>query len=191
VRLGQSLRATAAHSTLVLDDTNSTAVLIRGRLGAGVSEVEVDRRQVPGEGGRRGATRIEAAHDGYAARFGLTHRRTLLLRDDGGELLGEDLLAPSGRRGKRGKIGFAIRFHLAPGIAASLGEDGKGVGLALPDGSHWQFRSGSKDDGVRVTLDDSLWTDGQGRPHGTRQIVIQGMVSRGGGSFAWLFKRMG
>ena len=191
VRLAQSLRATAAHSTLVLDDTNSTAVLIRGRLGAGVSEVEVDRRPIPGEGGRRGATRIEAAHDGYAARFGLTHRRTLMLRDDGGELLGEDLLAPSGRRGKRGKIAFAIRFHLAPGVEPFVGEDGRGVGLALPDGSHWQFRSGSKDDAVRVALDDSLWTDGQGRAHATRQIVIHGMVSRGGGSFPWLFKRMG
>ena len=191
VRLGQALRATAAHSTLVLDDTNSTAVLINGKLGAGVSEVEVERRQAPGEGGRRGATRIEAAHNGYAPRFGLTHRRTLLLRDDGGELVGEDLLVPSGRRGKRGKIGFAIRFHLAPGVEPYLSDDGRGVTLALPDGGHWQFRSGAKDDGVRVAIDDSLWADGQGRAHATRQIVISGMISRGGGSFAWLFKRIG
>ena len=37
-----------------------------------------------------GATRLEAAHNGYAARFGLTHRRILILRDDGTELRGED-----------------------------------------------------------------------------------------------------
>ena len=190
VRLAQGLRATAAHSTLALDDTNSTAVLINGRLGAGVSEVEVDRRQVVADAGRRGATRIEAAHDGYAPRFGLTHRRILLLRDDGGELVGEDQLVPSGRRGKRGKVAFAIRFHLAPGVEPYLSEDGHGVALALPDGSHWQFRSGAKDDGVQVALDDSLWVDGQGRPQATRQIVIHGMVSRGGGSFPWVFKKM-
>ncbi|MDP3675983.1 MAG: heparinase II/III family protein [Novosphingobium sp.] len=190
VRLAQGLRATAAHSTLTIDDTNSTAVLINGRLGAGVDEVEVERRQVPGEGGRRGATRIEAAHDGYAPRFGLTHRRILLLRDDGGELVGEDQLVPSGRRGKRGKVGFAIRFHLAPGVEPYLSEDARGVALALPDGSHWQFRSGGKSDGMRVAIDDSLWADGQGRPHATKQIVISGMVSRGGGSFPWVFKKM-
>ena len=190
VRLAQGLRATAAHSTLALDDTNSTAVLINGRLGAGVSEVEVERRQVVADAGRRGATRIEAAHDGYAPRFGLTHRRILLLRDDGGELVGEDQLVPSGRRGKRGKVGFAIRFHLAPGVEPYLSEDGRGVALALPDGSHWQFRSGAKDDGVRVALDDSLWADGQGRPQATKQLVIHGLVSRGGGSFPWVFKRM-
>ena len=190
VRLAQGLRATAAHSTLTLDDTNSTAVLFNGRLGAGVTEIEVDRRQVAADAGRRGATRIEAAHDGYAPRFGLTHRRILLLRDDGGELVGEDQLVPSGRRGKRGKVAFAIRFHLAPGVEPYLSEDGHGVALALPDGSHWQFRSGAKDDGVLVALDDSLWADGQGRPQATRQIVIHGMVSRGGGSFPWVFKRM-
>ena len=190
VRLAQGLRATAAHSTLTLDDTNSTAVLINGRLGAGVSEVEVDRRQVIADAGRRGATRIEAAHDGYAPRFGLTHRRILVLRDDGGELVGEDQLMPSGRRGKRGKVGFAIRFHLAVGVEPYLSEDGRGVALALPDGSHWQFRSGAKDDGVQVALDDSLWADGQGRPHATKQMVIHGMVSRGGGSFPWVFKKM-
>ena len=190
VRLAQGLRATAAHSTLALDDTNSTAVLINGRLGAGVSEVEVDRRQVVADAGRRGATRIEAAHDGYAPRFGLTHRRILSLRDDGGELVGEDQLVPSGRRGKRGKVGFAIRFHLAPGVEPYLSADGHGVALALPDGSHWQFRSGAKDEGVEVMLDDSLWADGQGRPQATKQMVIHGMVSRGGGSFPWVFKKM-
>ncbi len=190
VRLAQGLRATAAHSTLALDNTNSTAVLINGRLGAGVSEVEVERRQVAADAGRRGATRIEAAHDGYAPRFGLTHRRILVLRDDGGELVGEDQLIPSGRRGRRGKVGFAIRFHLAPGVEPYLSEDSRGVALALPDGSHWQFRSGAKDDGVQVALDDSLWADGQGRPHATRQLVIHGMVSRGGGSFPWVFKKM-
>ena len=190
VRLAQGLRATAAHSTLVLDNTNSTAVLINGRLGAGVSEVEVERRQVAADAGRRGATRIEAAHDGSAPRFGLPHRRILVLRDDGGELVGEDQLIPSGRRGRRGKVGFAIRFHLAPGVEPYLSEDSRGVALALPDGSHWQFRSGARDDGVEVALDDSLWADGQGRPQATRQIVIHGMVSRGGGSFPWVFKKM-
>ncbi|MFC4293811.1 heparinase II/III family protein [Novosphingobium tardum] len=195
VRLAQGLRATAAHSTLALDDMNSTAVLINGRLGAGVSEVEVDRRAISGENGPGqksiGATRIEAAHDGYAARYGLTHRRILMLRDDGTELLGQDQLVPVGRRGRRGKVAFAIRFHLAPGVEPFLSEDGQGAALQLPDGSHWQFRSGGGAEGGELSIDDSLWADGQGRPVGTRQLVIQGLVSRGGGSFSWLLKKMG
>jgi len=185
-RLEQALRATGAHSTLTIDDANSTAVLINGRIGSGVSEVEVDRRTISGERGS-GAVRLEASHDGYAARYGLTHRRILILRDDGTELRGEDLLVPARGKGARGKVAFAIRFHLGPGIEVGVSPDGQGVGLALPDGTYWQFRAGGGD----VAVEESLWVDGHGRPVGIRQIVVQGMVSRGGGNFAWLLKKMG
>lgn len=185
-RLEQALRATAAHSTLVLDDVNSTAVLINGRIGSGVSEVEVDRRTLAGERGA-GATRLEASHDGYAGRYGLTHRRILILRDDGTELRGEDVLLPTKGKGGRGKVSFAIRFHLGPGIEVGQSPDGQGVGLALPDGSYWQFRAG----GGEVAIEESLWADAHGRPVGIQQIVVQGLISRGGGNFAWVFKKMG
>jgi uncharacterized heparinase superfamily protein len=186
IRLEQGLRASAAHSTLVLDDVNSTAVLMGGKIGSGVSEVEIDRRTLAGEK-LAGATRLEGGHNGYAARYGLTHRRILILRDDGTELRGEDLLVPVGSKGKRGKVGFAIRFHLGAGIEVGLSEDGQGAGLALPDGSYWQFRSG----GGQVSLEESIWADGQGRPQTIQQLVIQGLIARSGGNFAWLLKKMG
>ena len=190
VRIEQGLRASAAHSTLVLDDANSTAVLINGKLGGGVGEVEVDRRTLDLDGA--GATRLEASHDGYAARFGLIHRRILILRDDGSELRGEDVLLPAGRRGKRGKVGCAIRFHIGPGIDLRLSDNRKGAGLALPDGSYWQFATGgSSMDNAELAIDESLWCDGNGKPHPIQQLVIAGMVSRGGGNFSWLLKKMG
>ena len=186
VRLEQGLRATAAHSTLTIDDANSTAILINGMIGSGVSQVDIDRKTLQNENGSN-ATRLEASHNGYAARYGLTHRRILILRDDGTELRGEDLLLPSGRKGKRGKVGYALRFHLGHEVDVALTEDGQGAGLALPDGSYWQFRSGGGD----VSIEDSLWVDGHGRPQATQQLVVQGLVSRGGGNFGWLLKKMG
>ncbi len=186
VRLEQGLRATAAHSTLTLDDANSTAILINGGIGHGVSEVEVERRDLEIEG-QGPATRIEASHNGYAARYGLIHQRILILRADGTELRGEDLLVPTGRKGKRGKVGFAIRFHLGPEIEARLSDDRQGAGLALADGSYWQFRSGEGE----IAIEESLWVDGNARPVPVQQIVIQGLVSRGGGNFSWLLKKMG
>ena len=187
VRLEQPLRASAAHSTLVLDDANSTAVLMGGKIGSGVSEVEIDRRTLVGDK-NSGATRLEASHNGYASRYGLTHRRILILRDDGTELRGEDLLVPAGSKGKNGKVGFAIRFHLGSGIEVGLSEDGHGAGLALADGSYWQFRVGGEG---QLSIEESIWADGQGRPQPIQQLVIHGLVSRGGGNFAWLLKKMG
>ncbi len=148
-------------------------------------EVELDLRSVTlGQGSAR---RLEASHDGYAARFGLLHKRILILRDDGSELRGEDVLLPSGRNGKRGKVPFAIRFHLGRHVEATLAEGGKSASLLLPDGSLWQFGTGAE----ALEIEESMWVDGNGRPHPVQQLVIQGLASRGGGTFAWLLKRMG
>ncbi|MEE4337926.1 heparinase II/III family protein [Erythrobacter sp.] len=191
-RIGQGLRASAAHSTLVLDNANSTAVELHGKLGRGVETVEIERRLLGDEG--RDGVRIEASHDGYEARFGLTHRRVLSLRADGTELAGEDILVPAGRKGKRGKIGFAIRFHLGKGVEARLSEDGRGASLLTADGKLWQFRlrgdSAAAGD-IALAVEDSLWVDGEGRPHPTEQLVIEGLTSRGGGQFSWLLRKTG
>ncbi|WP_373488343.1 heparinase II/III family protein, partial [Blastomonas sp.] len=178
----KGLRATAAHSTLCLDDTNSTAVLPKGKLGKGVGLVEIDRRDLDD------AVRLEMSHDGYAKAFGLIHRRILLLRPDGRELRGEDVLVPASRRGKQpGDVPYAIRFHLGLDAEAHLASDGLGVFLRIADGSLWQFRSM----GDSVTLEDSLWVDEHARPQPSQQIVLSGTASGGGGSYGWLLKHMG
>jgi uncharacterized heparinase superfamily protein len=185
-RIEQGLRATAAHSTLVLGDANSTAVLVGGKLGSGVGEVEVDRRMLTTDGGGTVATRLEASHDGYASRFGLVHRRILIVRDDGTELRGEDLLVPAGRRGQRGKVPYALRFHLGAGVDVALAESGRGATLALPDSGYWQFLAVDHP----LEVEESLWVDGDGRPHPVQQLVMQGLASRGGASFSWLLKKI-
>ncbi|MDZ7588205.1 MAG: heparinase II/III family protein [Parasphingorhabdus sp.] len=181
--LARGLRTTAAHSTLCLADSNSTSILPDGKLGRGVNAVELVRRDV------ENATRIEAEHDGYVRRFGLNHKRLLLVRSDGLELRGEDMLIPAETKGrrKRGDVSFALRFHLAPDIECDLISEGRGVLLRMLDGNLWQFRSTES----QLLLDESVWVDGEGIPHPTRQIVIEGTVSSGGGSAGWLLKHMG
>jgi len=192
-RIGQGLRATAAFSTLVLDNANSTAVLLHGKLGKGVETVDLDRRQIA-RPGHRDATGIEAAHNGYASRFGLSHQRILTLSGDGTELAGEDILVPTSKNGKRGKIGFAIRFHLGRGVEVQLTPDKRGASLLLPDGRLWQFRLGGDRGGageITLSAEDSLWVDGDGRPHATEQLVIEGLALRSGGQFSWRFRKTG
>ena len=55
--LARGLRTTAAHSTLTIADSNSTAILPNGTLGRGVTEVELDRRETPQ------GSRVEMGHD--------------------------------------------------------------------------------------------------------------------------------
>ena len=182
--LAQGLKTTAAHSTLVLADSNSTAIHADGTLGRGVSEVELGRQESDA------ASRIEASHDGYVRRFGLVHRRQLILAGDGRELRGEDALLPRGRKRRPGTTPFAIRFHLGAGVRASPTADGLAAILRLPSqgsggGAMWQFRCR----GGTLTIDDSLWVDGTDRPIATQQLVVTGEAPAGGASVSWAFKR--
>jgi uncharacterized heparinase superfamily protein len=178
-QLAKALRATAAHSTLVIADVNSTSVLVDGGLGKGVVEVEIDRQEV------ENGSRIEASHDGYVRRFGLTHRRQLALSVDGRQLSGEDMLLPAGR--KKGTAAFAVRFHLAPTIEVTLTADNQGALLRIEGGPLWQFRCKGGD----LQVEESLWVDPTGRPRATQQLVVTGEAPPGGAGVAWLFKRAG
>jgi uncharacterized heparinase superfamily protein len=177
--LAEGLRTTAAHSTLVIANSNSTAIHADGTLGRGVSQVELSRQESDA------ASRIEASHDGYVRRWGLAHRRQLMLTGDGRELRGEDALLPQGRRRLAGPTGFAIRFHLGAGVQASPTADGLAAILRLPGGALWQFRCR----GGTLAIEQSLWIDGLGRGVPTQQLVVTGEAAAGGANVSWAFKR--
>lgn len=179
--LAEGLRTTAAHSTLVVGDSNSTAIHADGTLGRGVAEVEQARQESPA------GSRIEASHDGYARRFGFLHRRQLLLAADGRELRGDDMLLPAGRRRKSATAKFAIRFHLGPGVEAAPTADGMAALLRLPSGKLWQFRCR----GGALVIEESLWIDPDGRPVSTQQLVVGGDATAGGETIGWALKRAG
>jgi len=177
--LVEGLRSTAAHSTLVLEDTNSTNILADGSLGRGVEDVAIERSE------DNDASRIEASHDGYARAFGMVHKRSLMLGNDGKEVRGADQLQPKGRKKIRESAAYAVRFHLAPGVEATVTADGMGAILRSRGAPPWNFRCR----GGMLTTEESLWIDGRGQPRRTTQLAIVGEVSALGGEIGWQFRR--
>ena len=174
--LAAGLRTTAAHSTLVLDDTNSTRIRPDGALGRGVEEV-VANRQESEEG-----SWLDLTHDGYSRRHLVLHRRRLFLSADGNDLRGEDALEPLPGRRVRGTA-VAVRFHLGIGVEPVPTADGQGALLRV-DGRVWQFRAR----GGTLSIEASLWIGPDGRPRPTQQLVINGPATA---EIAWSFKRAG
>jgi uncharacterized heparinase superfamily protein len=177
--LVQGLRTTAAHSTLVLADTNSTNILDEGALGKGVDDVTIERSE------DNDASRLEASHDGYVRGFGLIHKRSLMLGNDGKELRGADQLIAKGRKKIREAAPYAVRFHLAPGVESTITADGMGAILRSKGAPPWNFRCR----GGNLATEESLWIDGRGRAQRTSQLVIVGEVSALGGEIGWQFRR--
>jgi uncharacterized heparinase superfamily protein len=179
--LARGLRTTAAHSTLCVDDSNSTALLSGGQLGRGVIAVGLTRRDI------ENATRIETSHDGYARAYGFIHSRLLILRSDGMELRGEDTLLPHAKYKAREEVPAHLRFHLGPDIELVLAEDAKSVVMRLIDGSSWTLIVAAG----RIAVEDSLWVDGEGQPYATRQLMVEVVVPKGGTSIGWALKFLG
>ncbi len=177
--LAEGLRSTAAHSTLTIADSNSTAIHADGTLGRGVAEVELSRQESDA------ASRIEASHDGYVRRWGFAHRRQLMLTGDGKELRGEDALLPKGRKRHAGPTPFAIRFHLGAGVQVSMTADALGAILRLPGGALWQFRCR----GGLLAVEDSVWIAADGRPVQTQQLIVTGEAAAGGANVSWALKK--
>ena len=177
--LVHGLRTTAAHSTLVLADTNSTNILPDGSLGKGVEDVAINR------GEDNDSSRLEASHDGYVRSFGLIHKRSMLLGNDGKEIRGADQLVAKGRKKIRESALYAVRFHLAPTVEATLTADGMGAILRSTGAPPWNFRCR----GGNLGIEESLWIDGKGQPQRTTQLVIVGEVSALGGEIGWQLRR--
>ena len=147
-------RMTAAHSTLVIADTNSSELRPHG-LGRHPARVEIQRHEA------NGAHWLEASHDGYAAPYGALHRRRLYIAESGEDIRGEDALESETPRA------FTVRFHLHPAVAATLQPDGETVLLRLTSGSLWCFKAS----GSRVTLEESIYL-GSPAPRPCTQIVF-------------------
>ncbi len=181
-------RSTAAHSTLTYHDTSScqfvelTAMkrfLHGAPIVAGPMMVESFREATTG------GVLLTASHDGYLARFGVIHRRILMLAQDGTRLDGEDSVSPTpGGRLRGNDTEYAIRFHLHPSVKASRLSDARGVMLVLPNRDVWIFEA--QDD--RVDLEDSVFLAGNDGPRRTAQIVIR-QDSRHAASVRWSFVR--
>ena len=99
---------------------------------------------------------------------------------------GEDrLIARGGRKRSAKPRPYAIRFHLAPGVEATVTADGMGAILRSAGAPPWNFRCR----GAMLQVEESLFIDGRGQPVPTLQLVVVGEISAVGGEIAWQFRR--
>ncbi len=161
---GLALRGTAAHSTVIAEETNSSEAVGEGGLGRRPAKVTVERQE------EEGAVLIEASHDGYRRPFGLTHHRRLFVSVGGDDIRGEDRLEGGRERS------FAVRFHLHPSVQVSAVQGGAAALLRLGGGGGWRLRAS----GAALTIEESVYCGTGGDMRRTSQIVLSGRTASDG-----------
>lgn len=130
-------RLTAAHSTMIVEDTSSARVSNSSYLGSvfthGPREVEVTDITDDDFYG------VNASHDGYIKDFGVVHQRQVRLSKDGNILAGFDMVEGVPAKG----INIAIRFHIHPSVKLGLLRDGS-ILLTAGNGTRWVFSASIK-----------------------------------------------
>ena len=175
------MRYTAAHSTAVVDDTNSSEITNHGALEYRAGNVLVDRADSDG------AQWLDMCHDGYRSLYGIVHRRRIWLSADGGDLRGEDtFVGPEGRPVTLPDRRFIVRFHLHPAVKATLAQSGQAVLMRLPSGRAWRLRAS----GAGMGLAESIYLGEIGRVRRSEQIVLVGQVPMEGTTVKWALTRM-
>ena len=190
-------RQTAAHSTVEVDGLASARLVSDGlaartfgpQLADGPAHVSVRLAQ------DASGQWLLATQDGYVASRGLVHERRIFVDARGQELRGEDILTVADARARvqferhatGGRLPFAVRFHLDPGVRPELDPGRQIVLLTLPSGEAWLFRAA----GGSVELEDSVSFDpDRPAPVPTQQVVVRAEVVEYLGQVTWSLGRL-
>jgi uncharacterized heparinase superfamily protein len=165
-------RATAAHSTVTVNDRNSSELLGNGHIGNRIAHVTAKTES------SEGATLLDMKHDGYLRSDGLTHRRRIFLSAEGEDLRGEDTLTG------RGGVPFAVRFHLHPAVNATILQNAKDALLRLPRDGGWRLRCSEP-----LTIAESIYFEDAPEPRRTSQITVSGVTLEGTTTVKWALQR--
>ncbi len=180
-------RATAAHSTAVLNDTSSSRILSSPRwrrfLGpivvGGPDQVRSRRTDSDGLQG------FVASHDGYVGTFGIVHEREVSLAEKGDVLEGVDRFhGPGGSAAPAQDDAVAIRFHIHPEVTL-LRDKAENLVLSAGEENHWRFEC----KGVEPAIEESIFFAGLTGPRRNVQIVLYFRASQKK-AVRWRFERL-
>ncbi len=184
-------RATAAHSTAVLNETSSCRfenhrpgmIHPSGQLIGSNLRVETSREDTAG-----GQTLI-ASHLGYAREFGARHQRTLHLDETGNRLRGNDWLSAPDKSDLRHltKDDVVVHFHLHPSSRVTRDPANENSCIIETRGEQrWQFSC----DEVMPSIEESIFFASVSGSHvRTWQIALKFGV-REQSEVNWTFQRI-
>ncbi|PPR37944.1 MAG: hypothetical protein CFH26_00406 [Alphaproteobacteria bacterium MarineAlpha6_Bin4] len=166
-------KATAAHSTLTLNNTNSYKILKNNHLSRVPDNLKVKRVE------RYGANIIEIENYGYKNQYDAIHKRLIYIDKEGLDIRGEDnIYCPM-------EIDFDIRFFLDMGLKTLVTNSGKNILLRLANNSGWKFSSSL--DSLDIISNRNLNINKQ--PITNEHILLNGKTKELITVIKWAFKK--
>jgi len=165
------LRYSAAHSTIVLENTNISEIR--------ENQPQIKFPQMVSLKKQEDASKhtIESSHNGYIKNYKKIIKRKIYFQEDENYLKGEDSIISS--TSKNREVIFHVRFHILPNINITQTNSKKKIILKTKNNAIWLFES-NKD----LVLEESVFMD-KNDVKETKQIVIKGITKQNREKIQW------
>ena len=170
------LRYSAAHSTIVLQNTNISEIK-EGNPHIKFPQSVVFRKETNEE-----KEIFEGSHNGYVRKFNKIIKRKLIVYKNKNMLTGEDTFISF--KNKEDRLIFHIRFHLAEEMTFNFTNNKKNIILKTKLNNIWLFKSDSE-----LIIEDSILVDNNiTKP--IKQIVIKGIITENKNVKRWSLEKI-
>ena len=165
------LRYSAAHSTIILDNTNISEIHGKNSFKRTPSLIKSQKNE------EENSISWSASHDGYSKNFKKIIRRNILIDKFKTNITGRDEIISLGIKKK--KLLFNSRFHLTP-ICKALLTRGKMSAIIKTDKSSYLLKSDHK-----LEIEESIYINTHNKIEKTSQIVISGFANTSKKTINW------
>ena len=158
------LRYSAAHSTIVLNNTNISELVKKKSYKRIPKNIKINQTDLGN------SILWEASHDGYLNNYKKIIKRRILIFKNENKIQGEDSIITS--KINSNTINYSIRFHLSPECNCLLTNDKKSVLIKTNNNVRWVFKSDSS-----LIVENSIYIHNGKSIKENKQIVIYGNSS--------------
>jgi uncharacterized heparinase superfamily protein len=170
------LKYSAAHSTIILDNTNISEIKEFGFSKDFVKKVNFETKNDDN------SLIFSGTHNGYLMNYKKICKRTLYINKNRELLRGEDTIISTQSIIKKNV--FHIRFHLMPEISTTITENKKNVIIKTKKNNIWMFRSNKE-----MLIEKSIFVRND-IANETKQIVISGITSSLNTKVEWSLEKI-
>ncbi|MDC1047101.1 heparinase II/III-family protein [Alphaproteobacteria bacterium] len=170
------LKYSAAHSTIILDNTNVSEIKENGFNTDYVKKVNFEAND------KENLLILSGTHNGYLTNYKKICKRTLFISKKKEILRGEDTIIST--KSIIEKNVYHIRFHLMPEISTTLTENKKNIIIKTKKNNIWMFKSNKE-----IVIEKSIIVRND-IANETNQIVISGVTSSLNTKVEWSLEKI-
>ena len=170
------LKYSAAHSTIVLDNTNVSEIKESGLNMGYIKNVNFESKD------DENFIILSGTHNGYLTNYKKICKRTLFISKKSELLRGEDTIIST--KSTIEKNVFHIRFHLMPEISTTLTENKKNIIIKTKKNNIWILKSNKE-----IVIEKSIFVKNDIAIE-TNQIVISGITSSLNTKIEWAVEKI-